>query len=182
MQITYRNMKPESKEDRLLLANWYNDRSITHLFNLFRSEEESGHTFTEAEFLRRGEHPPQTGPFGNLFIVVDGIPVGEARFETDTPKLLTKKAHTGWLSLVIADGTFRGRGLGAEVVSHLEERLSASGAKRVEVGVFEYNETSLHFFSGLGYEEIARRNGRVWWRGQMWSEIRLLKTLGRAGQ
>jgi len=175
--MTYREMDFDSREDLLLLCQWYNDSTITSLFNLFRSEEETHHTFTAADFLPRRQTPTTKTPFANLLIIADGVPIGEARFEMDTPKLLTQQSHTGWISLVIGNPVYRGKGLGARVVSHLEERLAAQGAERVEVGIFEYNSPSLKLFSRLGYQEISRREGRVWWGGQMWAELRLLKEL-----
>lgn len=177
MKITYREMDFDSREDLLLLCRWYNDPTITSLFNLFRSEEETEHTFTPANFLPRRDPPAKSAPYANLLILADGVPIGEARFEVDTPKLLTRQANTGWISLVIGAPAYRGQGLGAAVVSHLEEKLAALGVERVEVGIFEYNDISLQLFSRLGYEEISRQHGRVWWRGQMWAEIRYLKPL-----
>jgi len=179
MKITYREMDFDSKEDLLLLCQWYNDPTITSLFNLYQSEEETHHTFTAADFLPRRQPPTTMTPFANLLILADGVPIGEARFEVDTRKLHTQQPNTGWISLVIGVPAYRGQGLGAGVVSHLEERLAALGVERVEVGIFEYNSPSLRLFSRLGYEEISRREGRVWWRGQMWAEIRYLKPLSQ---
>ena len=91
--------------------------------------------------------------------------------------LLTKTTHTAWLALMIGNDRLRRCGLGTRITAHLEALAADTGAERIEIGVFEYNERALNFFTSLGYNEFERRLRRVWWDGQMWSEVRFLKTL-----
>ena len=90
---------------------------------------------------------------------------------------MTKASHTAWIALIIGDKRLRGSGIGTRIMAHLERLIANTGVKRIEIGVFEYNERALCFFRGLGYKEFARRPERVWWQGRMWSEFRLLKVL-----
>ena len=177
MDLSFTPIDYTDRSSQSLLLNWYNDRDLSPLFNLFQSEEHAKYQFTRADLARRalGEGNGPCG--GDLWIRVDGRRAGEARYEMDTAKLVTRDEGTGWISLVIGEAAVRGQGLGTEVVKHLEKCLEESGARRVEVGVFEYNDASLRLFERLGYRPIARREQRVWWRGQMWAEIRLLREL-----
>jgi len=131
--------------------------------------------------FRRSGDAPEGGATGrNLLVLVDGDPVGEARFEMDPPKLVTKTPGTAWLYLVIADQRLRRRGLGTRIIDHLETLAAAAGAARSEVGIFEYNTRSLRFFGALGYREFARLPERAWWDGRLWADVRLIKPLGGA--
>ena len=78
---------------------------------------------------------------------------------------------------MLGEERFRRCGLGTRVIAHLETMATDSGAERIEVGVFEYNEPSLRCFKKLGYEEFMRHPDRVWWNDRLWADIRLLKTL-----
>ena len=180
MELHYRDIDFDSDADTRLLTRWYNDKTIRHLCNLFPTEESHNHEFTPAYFQKIGQRLPPK-PRANLIIEVDGTPIGEARFETDTPKLLTKEPHTAWLYLMIAEAKFRGRGLGRQIVTHLEDLAVEAGAKRMEIGIFAYNEPSFRLFKRLGYQEFAQRNGSVWWQGQMWADVRLLKVFSPDG-
>ena len=166
-----------SKEDCVLLASWYNDPEVKHLYSLFPNAESFNIDFTPEYFQGGRQNLNNGGPHRNLMALVDGLPIGQATFETDTPKLLTKTAHTAWLALMIGDKRLRRCGLGTRITAHLEALAADTGAERIEIGVFEYNKRALNFFTGLGYNEFTRRPERVWWQGQMWSEIRLLKIL-----
>jgi RimJ/RimL family protein N-acetyltransferase len=177
MNITYRDLDFGSSEDCGLLARWYNDPEVKHLYSLFTDAESFSKDFTPEYFQRIGKTPQAGGPSRNLMVLLDGMPIGQATFETDTPKLLTKTPHTAWLALIIGDPRLRRCGLGTRITAHLEELAAKSGAQRIEIGVFEYNTRALRFFTSLGYHQLERRPGRVWWDGQMWAEIRFLKTL-----
>ena len=61
--------------------------------------------------------------------------------------------------------------------AHLEGLCRASGAKRIEIGIFAYNTASLSFFTRLGYQEFARRPERAFYDGELFDDIRLFKTL-----
>ena len=175
--LSYRDIDPNRVEDCELLARWYNDPSLKHLYSLFPDAQSLERDFTPEYFARCLLNPSHTGPYRNLMVLADGAPVGQATFEMDTPKLLTKLPHTAWLALIIGEAKLRRRRLGTRIVAHLERLAGGAGAVRVEIGVFEYNERALSFFGQLGYVAFERRAERAYWDGRLWSEIRLLKTL-----
>jgi RimJ/RimL family protein N-acetyltransferase len=177
MKTTFRDVNLDSMEDCELLAHWYNDPETKHLYSRFTNEETYAKNFTPEYFQRIGQIQRAGGPHRDLMVLAGGTPVGIASFETDTPKLLTKTPHTAWIALMIGDRRLRQCGMGTRIAAHLEALASDSGAERIEIGVFEYNEPALRFFTRLGYAEFKRRPKRAWWNGQLWSEVRLLKTL-----
>ena len=177
MALNYREIDFEAVEDCRLLAWWYNDPQIKHLYSLFPDEESASVEFTPEYFERIGKLPHNEAPHQNLMVLADDVPIGQAMFETDTPKLLTKQPNTAWLALMIGEREYRECGLGKVIAQHLEGLAAVSGAQRIEIGVFEHNERALRFFSDSGYGPFQRRKARTWYNGRMWDEIRLLKSL-----
>ena len=175
--MTYRDVDFDSAADRELLSRWNNDPAIKHLYNRFDDAESFAKTFSPAYFERLGQPPAGDGPHASLMVMVDGVPVGHATFEFDTPKLLSALPHTAWIALMIGEGHLRGRGLGKRVVADLEQRVAEAGAERIEIGVFAYNERSIRLFTELGYEAFARTPACAWWDGRLWAEVRLRKAL-----
>ena len=182
LKLSYRDVDFDARGDCELLANWYNDPAIKHLYSLFSNAESFSKDFKPDYFQRVGKNPPNGGPHQSLFVLGNGLPIGLASFETDTPKLLTKTPNTAWIALLIGAKHLRGCGLGKHIAAHLEQCAGRTGAERIEIGVFAYNERALRFFTGLGYAEFKRRPDRAWWDGQMWPEVRLLKTLPMGSQ
>jgi len=177
MTITYRDMDYQSPADCALLADWYNAPSTKHLYSRFTNAEDFARSFTPAYFKRVGEAPKPGGPSRDLMVLSNGTPIGQAKFETDTPKLITKAANTAWIALIVGDHRLRRSGMGTRITKHLEQQAAKSGAQRIEIGVFEYNHRALSFFTGLGYEEFKRLPDRAWWDDRLWHDVRLRKTL-----
>ena len=177
MELTFRDIDYTSIDDCLLLAQWYNDPEIKHLYSLFPDADSLSFEFTPDYFQRVGQMPRRGGPYRDLMVLSDGVPIGEAKLETDTPKLVTKAANTAWVALMIGDATFRRQRLGSRILGHLEDLAAQCGAQRIEIGVFEFNERALSFFKKHSYAEFERRQQRVYWDGRMWDDIRLRKTL-----
>ena len=177
MELTFRDIDYSSMDDCLLLAKWYNDPEIKHLYSLFTDAESLSFEFTPDYFQRVGQMPRRGGPYRDFMVLADGVPIGEAKLETDTPKLITKTPHTAWVALMIGDASLRRQRLGSRILSHLEDSAIRCGVQRIEIGVFEFNERALSFFKNQNYVEFDRREQRVYWDGRMWDDIRLLKTL-----
>lgn len=177
MNITYRETDFDSLIDCELLAGWYNDPKIKHLYSLFSDAKGYETKFTAEYFQRTGGNYPIGVTNRNLIVLLDGVPIGQATFEIDTPKLLTRTQNTAWLALVIGSDDHKRKGIGKEITKHLEYLAAEAGAERIEIGVFEYNHRALSFFTSQGYLEFTRRENRVWWDGKMWSIVQLLKEL-----
>lgn len=65
----------------------------------------------------------------------------------DAPHLKKKEENTGWISICIGEGDYRGKGVAHEaMIFFLEEECKALGLKRIELGVFEYNQRARTFY------------------------------------
>ena len=56
-----------------------------------------------------------------------------------------------------------------------EEEIRKAGCKRIELGVFEFNEPAKKLYQKMGYAEIGRIPNFTFWQGKMWTDIRMEK-------
>jgi len=58
-----------------------------------------------------------------------------------------------------------------------KSEIRLHGLKRIELGVFEFNENARRLYQKLGYKEIGRIPDFTYWNGKMWPDIRMEKEL-----
>ena len=148
--LSYRDVDFESLADRELLATWNNDPSVKCFYNRFPDRESAQRPFTATHYESLGATVPSNEADRNLMVLHDRRPVGHAVFELAPPKLQHESPNTGWIALMIGDNSLKRCGLGTRVVEHLESIAAKAGAKRIEIGVFEFNHLALSFFHSRG--------------------------------
>ena len=156
MEITYRDVDYDSEVDCELLSTWNNDPALKHLYNRIADEEASRFEFSSAYFHGLKAHLPTDRPYQTLIVMVDEVPAAHGTFQIDWPNLRRHEPKSAWLALMIGAEAFRGCGLGKRILAELESRAQDAGAARIEIGVFDYNERSLGFFTGRGYGDFER--------------------------
>jgi ribosomal protein S18 acetylase RimI-like enzyme len=57
------------------------------------------------------------------------------------------------------------QGLGRRLMDTVHEWAMAQGATSIELNVYEFNQTALDFYRGLGYEALSRKMSRALNRG-----------------
>jgi RimJ/RimL family protein N-acetyltransferase len=62
-------------------------------------------------------------------------------------------------------------------VRYLEDQIREAGCRRIELGVFEFNQRACRLYRKLGYREIGRIDDFTYWKGTMWQDIRMEKYL-----
>ena len=60
--------------------------------------------------------------------------------------------HRGWLYAVAVHPSHRGSGLGKNLVDFAEQALTAVGCVKINLQLFDSNETTASFYQSLGYE------------------------------
>ena len=83
MNVSYRDVDRESRDDCERLARWNNDPALKHLFNRFPDAESFEHRFTPADFQRSSSLEV---PFRTLMVLVNGEPAGMAHFAIAGPR------------------------------------------------------------------------------------------------
>jgi RimJ/RimL family protein N-acetyltransferase len=176
--LSYRDIDPESESDVACLVRWANDPSIRHLFQVFASEEESrerlGLDLTLmrdllTKSLARGKHVQ--------LVEWDGRVVGEISCEMDFEGLYEPRPGTAWLGIVIGEEDARGQGMGRKAMLHLENFAKTLGAKRAQIGVFEFNTRARRLYESLGYQPLTSTPDYTWWKGKHWKDLRMGKPL-----
>ena len=91
--------------------------------------------------------------------------------------LYKKEPGTAWIGITIGEESARGKGLGPLAMQYLEEEIRSAGCKRIELGVFEFNEPAKKLYQKMGYAEIGRIPNFTFWQNKMWTDIRMEKYL-----
>ena len=108
-------------------------------------------------------------------IYLDDELIGEMNYVVDPPYLFKKEPGTAWLGITIGETIGRGKGIGYAAIQYLEAQVKKQGLKRIELGVFEFNNQAQKLYQKLGYQEIGRIDNFTFWQGKMWTDIRMEK-------
>lgn len=103
--------------------------------------------------------------------------VGEFNFVFNHRELLKTQPKTAWIAIGIGDPRCRGKGAGSIAMATMEREILALGGKRIELGVFEFNEPAIKFYEKLGYKRFAEIPQVTWWEGKWWADYRYEKFL-----
>jgi len=154
-------------------AEWTNDPEIRP-FSTPRFSERTYEEVTATELM--------ASAFANvnkyIYIVYDGEkPIGECSIDIDFEARIHKVPGTAWISLVIGDKTYWGKGISKQIMTYLEAECIRLGMCAIELGVFEYNKRARCLYEQMGYIEIARIDDFVYNFGSWHTDIRMLKRL-----
>ena len=58
---------------------------------------------------------------------------------------------------LVVKSEFRKQGIGRILVDEVQEWAIAKGARSIELNVYEFNETAISFYEGLGYRNLSRK-------------------------
>lgn len=165
------NMTPEYVN---CLVKWNNDSAIKHKTRLFKSEDEINKPFQAEDVNANADYLKNV--FRKRYLIRLGSEiVGDVNFMMDPPMLHKKTPHSAWLGIVVGEASARGKGVGKAAMHFIEQEAIKQGAVRMELGVFEHNESAFEMYKKLGYKEIARIPGRTYWNGKMWHDVRMEK-------
>ncbi|MGF6953405.1 RimJ/RimL family protein N-acetyltransferase [Neobacillus sp. B4I6] len=103
--------------------------------------------------------------------------IGEMNYVVDPNYLYKKEPGTAWIGITLGESEGRGKGIGYDAIQYMEEQIKKQGLKRIELGVFEFNEQAQKLYQKLGYKEIGRIEKFTYWQGKMWTDIRMEKYL-----
>nr|WP_173108112.1 GNAT family protein [Bacillus sp. KH172YL63] len=165
-----RLMEPET-EVLAALNRWDNDPAIVHFIRPSKNKDElecRREMTWEGLEERLGVQPV-------FLIYLDGTLVGEMNYMIDPGHLFNKTPGTAWIGITIGEREARGKGVGYQAMKYLEKEIHKQGLKRIELGVFAFNEHAQHLYKQLGYKEIGRVPDFTFWNGKMWDDIRMEK-------
>ena len=171
MNITYEKLTEPTAEFAEALGRWENDPDLKHLTrpNNNKEELEKDSVVTLDSLKQRLEHT-------QIYLIrMDGQIVGELSYQIDPRQLYKKEEGTAWLGITIGEKIARGKGVGFSAMQFLEGQIRQRGLKRMELGVFEFNNVAIKLYKKLGFKEIARIDNFTFWKDKMWQDIRMEK-------
>jgi len=113
-----------------------------------------------------------------IFLVYEGERlIGEVNYQVDPPQLYRKAPGSAWIGITIGEADVRGMGAGTFAMRFLETEVRTRGLKRIELGVFEFNNSAINLYRKLDYNEIARIPNFTFYQGRLWQDIRMEKHL-----
>ena len=156
-----------------VINRWENDPTLIPLTrpNRNKSELERRHQMTPDDLTKRIENH-------HIYLIYSNDQlVGEMNYMVDPPHLFKKEVETAWIGITIGETEGRGKGIGHAAIQYLEKQIKMQGFKRIELGVFEFNQQAYKLYQKMGYKEIGRIENFTFWEDKMWTDIRMEKYL-----
>ena len=165
--------RPADLEDFSLfktLASWYEDPEISATLTPNRFAAEIVPPTAEQILSSYREQKKLV-----WFIFKDNSLVGEVTLDPDFKYLKKDLPGTAWVSIVIGERKYWGRGYGTAAMCFLEQQARELGCQRIELGVFDFNKRALHLYFKMGFKEIGTRPDFTYFDGVWHDDIRLEK-------
>ncbi|WP_181350878.1 GNAT family N-acetyltransferase [Thalassobacillus sp. CUG 92003] len=171
MRTSFIELTEPTQEHADAFNRWENDRTLIPLTrpNQSQSEVEEPVTMTLDHLIERLNN------HRIYLIYLDDQLIGEMNFMVDPGHLYKKVPGTAWVGITIGEPEGRGKGIGFKAIQFLEEQVRKQGLRRIELGVFEFNQNAHHLYQKLGYKEIGRIADFTFWQNKMWADIRMEK-------
>lgn len=153
--------------------DWYNNSEIAHFIHVNRKEE-NPQNYTIEDVLN------ELQPHDNIYkysILDENLPIGELSITRDFFLLMKKNENSAWVSILIGDQSYWGKGISKQAMKFLEDTCREMGFSRIELGVFENNVKAFSLYKTLGYNEFARIEHFTFSQGKWCADIRLEKYL-----
>jgi RimJ/RimL family protein N-acetyltransferase len=153
---------------------WENDPTLVPLTRLNQNQADM-----EQQRIMTLDKLTQRLEYIHIYLIyLDDQLIGEMNYMIDPGHLFKKEPGTAWLGITIGEPEGRGKGIGYLAMNYLEDQIKQQGLKRMELGVFEFNEQAQKLYQKLGYQEIGRIKDFTYWEDKMWSDIRMEKYFG----
>ena len=171
--VEYRRLSEPTSDIAAKLERWENDSELIPFIRPSGSKEDQ-----EKKIVVSAETLKIRLQTNHIFLIyVEENLVGEVSYQVDPPQLYQKMTGTAWIGIIIGEKCARKKGIGTDAMKFIEEEIRLLGLKRIELGVFEFNENAQRMYRKLGYREIGRIGNFAYWNGRLWQDIRMEKLL-----
>jgi RimJ/RimL family protein N-acetyltransferase len=171
--ITYEKLSEPTPELAVTMGRWENDAELVPFVRHCTSKEDlERKVLVTVDSVRERLQTHES-----YLIFADGQLVGEVSYQVDPAMCLRKLSGTAWIGISIGEKSARHKGIGHDAMRYIETEIRLHGLKRIELGVFEFNENARRLYQKLGYKEIGRIEDFTYWKGKMWADIRMEKQI-----
>lgn len=155
------------------LASWDNDPEIRSLILPGINEGDIARVTGDELMYFAHEHRTR-----HIYLVYDeDLLIGSYSIDTNFEERICQEPQVAWISVVIGDKNYWGKGIGRFMMEDLEERCLELGCSAIELGVFDYNERAIELYQSMGYVVLDTIDNFVFHDGRWHKDIRMLKTL-----
>lgn len=155
-----------------VLSKWYNNPSINFLISPNFKDSPLPHRPPTYFLVNSDEEHEIRYTF---FIIVDQEYIGDVGI-IDNPEYLLKKGYdSAWLSITIGDYNLQGKGIGCLSMDYIEVLAKKLGFRRIELGVFDFNERAISFYKKLGYHQFGVNKKFTYYNGFWHDDLRFEK-------
>ncbi|GAB6108347.1 GNAT family N-acetyltransferase [Fusibacter bizertensis] len=173
MDIKFREISLDDVALFQYMEKWTNDPEIRPFATPRFSEKEYTYIFALEIMASLSVNSDK-----HVYIVLDGEkPIGELSIDMKFAHRIYDGENTAWISLLIGDSEYRGKGISKMMMAFIENECRKLGADAIELGVFEYNVKAQNLYLNSGYERIGEIKNFVYNFGKWHSDIRMLKKL-----
>jgi RimJ/RimL family protein N-acetyltransferase len=173
MSITIRKISEVSDAEAQKMFQWETDPEYKFYCGPCKGPE-SPPRFQKWQDLKSHVNQSSHHRFG---IYSSGEFIGEISFVFDHPVLIKRDPKTAWIGIGIGDTRHRGKGAGTLAMQTVEHAVRVLGGRRIELGVFSFNDPAIKFYQKLGYQRFSEIADFTWWNGKWWSDLRFEKYL-----
>ncbi len=170
MNITFPKFNIHDDVHTHALIKWKEDPAIGYLITPKRKPDPLAVAPATQEKLKQDDSY-------NYMIFDQAKPIGTFSIHIDPPHLMKKIKGTSWLGLTIGEKEYWGKGVAKFAMDYFEQESIKLGAKRVELGTFEFNVRAQAFYKKLGFIEFARISNFTYWQDRYWDDVRMEKKL-----
>ncbi len=171
--LRYEIVEKDDREVFSIIERWDNDMEIAKF--LRPNQKEGPLEPVTADALFEGYVKNKTKI---LFMIYDDItPIGNVSVDFCFPLFAGDKEYSAWLGICIGHPDYRGRGIGKQVMEYIEGFCRVHSIKRMELGVFSFNEAGKRLYEKMGYKKIAVNKHFVYCNGEWYDDIRMEKYL-----
>lgn len=155
------------------MVTWYNDPEIASFIHHNNQERELHHFNIEEVYQEQAPHPTIL----KYVVMDDTFPIGELSITRNFPWLLKNSPLTAWISIVIGEKDYWGKGVAQEAMSFIENKCMDLGYQRIELGVFDHNHRAQKLYQKMGYTELARLEHFTYSGSEWHADIRMEKLI-----
>lgn len=172
MEIKFKQITLNKEEDFYLIEGWDNNEEIKyHIRPNFNEGEIPFITAKEIKDAFKSDNNKKS-----YMIICDGKKVGYISIDRNFSHLYNNThEETSWIGICIGEKAYRGKGIGEVAMTYLEKVSKKLKAKRIELGVFSYNEKAIKLYKKMGYKVIGEVDNFVYYEGRWHKDIRMEK-------
>lgn len=170
---TFHLLEEDDLEGFHHIARWDNDPDLAYLITPNFHEEPLGPV---SSLMLQVSY--ERSRYKEIYMIYCGDRIiGSASIDMNPEHLARNDEPTGWLGIVIGEKEYHGKGAGKAAMDFLENRARELGAKRMELGVFAFNERAIRFYEKLGYKRFHIVKDFTFYKGKWYDDYRMEKKL-----